>query len=97
MGTHDDAPQTVGAALKEGWNFLGVECAHCRRGKTRINLTRRAHSESLAGVAIKCWCRRCGPSIGRAYLTFELISVRLEERRKPIAFNGLVAIKIGMN
>ncbi|MGH6979987.1 MAG: hypothetical protein ACREFC_02160 [Stellaceae bacterium] len=97
MARTDDAPQTVGDALRHEWHFLGVECAHCRKGRTRVDLRKRRPDERLADVATLCWCRRCGPSTGRSYLMFELISVVTSESRKPIAFSGRVALKLGMN
>lgn len=97
MSTPDDAPQTVGEATKNGWNYLGVACGHCRRGRTRVDLTKQPPWRLLSEVARKCWCRRCGPIIGRSYLTFELIAIWTNERSKPIGFAGTVATKIGMN
>ncbi|HEY7990045.1 MAG TPA: hypothetical protein VID77_01535 [Stellaceae bacterium] len=97
MGRTDDAPQTVAEALRHGWNYLGVACDHCRSRRTRVDLAKQPKHRRLAEIAFKCWCRKCGPVLGRNYLSFELVAVRIDERTKPIHFSGLVAFKIGMH
>lgn len=97
MGRTGDAPQTVAEALKHGWNYLGIACDHCRTRRTRIDLTKQPPRRLLAELAVRCRCRKCGSLVGRNYLSFELVSVRVEERTKPISFNGLATAKIEMN
>jgi hypothetical protein len=95
MPNREDVPRTVGAALENGWQWLGVHCDHCRQG-TRIALARRPWAERLGEIAAKLRCTRCG-EVGNRYLRFVLGTEIRSEREKPIGFSGLVAVKISMN
>jgi hypothetical protein len=95
MPNRDDVPQTVGAALDNGWQWLDVHCDHCRQG-ARIALARRRRAEQLGELAAKLRCTRCG-EVGNRYLRFALGTEIRSVREKPIGFSGMVAIKIGMN
>jgi hypothetical protein len=96
MSRTDDAPQSVGTALNEGWNWLGVECGHCGGRGHRIDLRHRQPTELLAKVAGLVRCTTCPADVGRDYLNFKLIAVWTSEREKHIGFSGIKTVKIGM-
>ncbi len=95
MSRTDDAPQTVGAALDEGWHWLGVECGHCGGRGHRIDLRRRRRSELLAKIAGLVRCTRCPADVGHDYLNFKLIAVWISEREKHIGFSGKKSSRSG--
>ena len=96
MTRTDDAPQTVGAAIDEGWNWLQVQCGHCGDRGHRIDLRRRRRGELLAKVAGLVRCTTCPADVGREYLSFKLIAVWMSEHERHIGFSGMKAVKIGM-
>jgi hypothetical protein len=91
MARRDDVPQTVGEAVACGWEWLRVRCSFCGRS-ARIMFATRRRQESLASLARRAICRRCGE---HTPLDCKL-GMTTDCREKVIAFEGNIARKLGM-
>jgi hypothetical protein len=91
MSRRDDVPQTVGEAVTYGWESLRVRCSFCERS-ARILFATCREQESLASLARRALCRRCGK---HTPLDCKL-GMTTGSRQKVIAFQGNAARKLGM-
>ena len=88
-----DVPQTVGYAVDQGWEWLRAQCAYCRRSG-RMLLGSRDRGESLSRLASRMKCRRCTEFSPSAQYWVGAASAVTE---RPIAFDGIEVVSVGMN
>ena len=91
MSRRDDVPQTVDEAMAFGWEWLRVLCGFCSHS-ARIMFATYRSEESLASLARRALCRRCGQ---HTPLNCKL-GMTTDCREKGIAFEGDIARKLGM-
>jgi hypothetical protein len=91
MSHRDDVPQTVGEAVTFGWEWLRIRCSFCGRS-ARILFATCREQESLASLARRALCRRCG----KHTLLDCKLGMITGSREKVIAFEGNIARKLGM-
>jgi uncharacterized protein with PIN domain len=90
---NNSVPQTVEAALQNGWTYIKLRCAMCRHaGKIELNL--RRGEEPLAQIARQARCTQCGKT---GWVDAHIGVVFVTQSERSIRFEGNRTMRIGMN